>query len=85
MKRRAPGLLGCDGNGMIMNRLRNTDTLGITAAAAGTLFMAVRVWDAIFDPIMGIIADRRAPPGRRAAASDVCGARSRKTPLLTES
>ncbi len=35
-----------------------TDTFGITAAAAGTLFIAVRVWDAIFDPIMGVIADR---------------------------
>jgi GPH family glycoside/pentoside/hexuronide:cation symporter len=35
-----------------------TDTFGITAAAAGTLFIAVRVFDAIFDPIMGIIADR---------------------------
>jgi glycoside/pentoside/hexuronide:cation symporter, GPH family len=35
-----------------------TDTFGITAAAAGTLFLVVRVWDAIFDPIMGIIADR---------------------------
>jgi GPH family glycoside/pentoside/hexuronide:cation symporter len=35
-----------------------TDTFGITAAAAGTLFMAMRVWDAIFDPMMGIIADR---------------------------
>jgi len=35
-----------------------TDTFGITAAAAGTLFMVVRAWDAIFDPLMGIIADR---------------------------
>ena len=35
-----------------------TDTFGITAAAAGTLFLVVRVWDAIFDPIMGVIADR---------------------------
>ncbi len=35
-----------------------TDTFGITAAAAGTLFIVVRVWDAIFDPIMGIVADR---------------------------
>ena len=35
-----------------------TDTYGIGAAAAGTLFMVVRVWDAIFDPLMGIIADR---------------------------
>ena len=35
-----------------------TDTFGITAAAAGTLLVVVRVWDAIFDPVMGIIADR---------------------------
>ena len=35
-----------------------TDTFGITAAAAGTLLVVVRVWDAIFDPIMGVVADR---------------------------
>ena len=29
-----------------------TDVFGITAAAAGTLLVVVRVWDAIFDPIM---------------------------------
>ncbi len=35
-----------------------TDTFGITAAAAGTLLVVVRVWDAIFDPVMGVVADR---------------------------
>jgi GPH family glycoside/pentoside/hexuronide:cation symporter len=35
-----------------------TDTFGITAASAGTLLVAVRFWDAIFDPIMGIVADK---------------------------
>jgi GPH family glycoside/pentoside/hexuronide:cation symporter len=35
-----------------------TDTFGITAAEAGTLFLVVRVWDAIFDPMMGVVADR---------------------------
>jgi Na+/melibiose symporter-like transporter len=35
-----------------------TDAFGITAAAAGTLLVVVRFWDAIFDPIMGVIADR---------------------------
>ena len=35
-----------------------TDTFGITAAAAGTLFLVLRVWDAVFDPMMGVIADR---------------------------
>ncbi len=35
-----------------------TDTFGITAAAAGTLFLVVRVFDAVFDPLMGIVADR---------------------------
>ena len=35
-----------------------TDTFGITAAAAGTLFLVVRVFDPAFDPLMGVIADR---------------------------
>jgi GPH family glycoside/pentoside/hexuronide:cation symporter len=35
-----------------------TDVFGITAAAAGTLLLAGRFWDAIFDPLMGVIADR---------------------------
>jgi sugar (glycoside-pentoside-hexuronide) transporter len=34
-----------------------TDTFGITAVAAGTLLLVARFWDAIFDPIMGVIAD----------------------------
>ncbi len=35
-----------------------TDTFGLTAAAAGTMFLIVRLFDAFDDPIMGIIADR---------------------------
>ena len=35
-----------------------TDAFGITAAAAGTLFLVVRVFDAAFDPFMGVVADR---------------------------
>jgi GPH family glycoside/pentoside/hexuronide:cation symporter len=35
-----------------------TDTFGITAAAAGTLLVVVRVFDAVFDPVMGAVADR---------------------------
>jgi len=35
-----------------------TDTFGIAAAAAGTLFLVVRVGGAVCDPIMGILADR---------------------------
>jgi sugar (glycoside-pentoside-hexuronide) transporter len=35
-----------------------TDTFGISAAAAGTLFLVVRVFDAVFDPLMGVVADR---------------------------
>lgn len=35
-----------------------TDTLGIAAAVAGTLLLVGRLWDAFFDPLMGIIADR---------------------------
>jgi Na+/melibiose symporter-like transporter len=35
-----------------------TDVFGIPAAVAGTLFMISRFWDAVNDPLMGIIADR---------------------------
>ena len=35
-----------------------TDVFGIPAAAAGTMFLVTRIWDAVNDPIMGMIADR---------------------------
>ena len=35
-----------------------TDILKISAASAGTMFLVTRIWDAINDPIMGVIADR---------------------------
>ena len=35
-----------------------TDIFGIPAAAAGTMLVVSRFWDAINDPLMGIIADR---------------------------
>ncbi|MGD8781347.1 MAG: MFS transporter [Ignavibacteria bacterium] len=35
-----------------------TDIFGIPAAAAGTMLMVSRFWDAANDPMMGIIADR---------------------------
>ena len=35
-----------------------TDVFGISAAAAGTLLLVGRFWDAMFDPFMGVVADR---------------------------
>ncbi|MBZ5583715.1 MAG: MFS transporter [Acidobacteriia bacterium] len=35
-----------------------TDTFGIAAGAAGTLLLVGRLWDAFFDPMMGLVADR---------------------------
>lgn len=35
-----------------------TDVYGISAAMAGTIMLVARVWDAISDPLIGIIADR---------------------------
>jgi GPH family glycoside/pentoside/hexuronide:cation symporter len=35
-----------------------TDVFGIEAAVAGTMFLVTRFWDAVNDPIMGIICDR---------------------------
>lgn len=35
-----------------------TDVYGISAAMAGTIMLVARVWDAISDPLIGIISDR---------------------------
>jgi Na+/melibiose symporter-like transporter len=42
---------------MFQNRFY-TDTFGISASAAAWLFLVVRLWDAFFDPVVGITADR---------------------------
>ncbi len=34
-----------------------TDVFGLPAAAMGTMFLVARIWDAITDPVMGMIAD----------------------------
>lgn len=35
-----------------------TDVFGMEAATVGTMFLLTRVWDSLFDPVVGIIADR---------------------------
>ncbi len=35
-----------------------TDVFGLPAAAVGTMFLVTRIWDAFFDPIIGMISDR---------------------------
>ena len=35
-----------------------TDTFGLTANAAAAILLWPRLWDAIFDPVMGVLADR---------------------------
>lgn len=35
-----------------------TDVFGLSAAAVGTMFLVTRIWDAVNDPVMGMIADR---------------------------
>jgi glycoside/pentoside/hexuronide:cation symporter, GPH family len=35
-----------------------TDVFGISAAAVGTMFLVTRIWDALVDPMVGVIADR---------------------------
>ena len=45
-----------------------TDVMGISAGAAGTMLLVGRLWDAFFDPMMGVIADRT---NERLGRSDV--------------
>lgn len=35
-----------------------TDVLGISAMAAGIIFLAARLWDAVNDPLMGLVMDK---------------------------
>lgn len=35
-----------------------TDVFGLPAAVVGTMFLITRVWDAFFDPLIGMLADR---------------------------
>lgn len=35
-----------------------TDVFGLPAAAVGTMFLVTRIWDSLFDPIVGVVADR---------------------------
>src|SRR5437868_5086354 len=35
-----------------------TDIFGLSASAAAAILLAPRLWDAFFDPVMGILADR---------------------------
>ena len=35
-----------------------TDVFGISAGAAASILLAARLWDAFFDPLMGVLADR---------------------------
>ncbi|HEX4793270.1 MAG TPA: MFS transporter [Humisphaera sp.] len=35
-----------------------TDVMGLAAGAAGTIILIARLWDAFFDPLMGVLADR---------------------------
>ena len=35
-----------------------TDIFGMDALAVGTMFLVTRIWDSVFDPIIGTIADR---------------------------
>ncbi len=55
---------GCFGQNMLYNLMANfllffyTDIFGILPAAAGTILLVARMWDAVNDPLMGMIADR---------------------------
>lgn len=58
-------MMGDIGNCLLFNFIGSyllvfyTDVFGISAAAVGTLMAVSRIWDAINDPMMGVIVDKR--------------------------
>lgn len=40
-----------------------TDVFGLPAAMVGTMFLVTRIWDSVFDPIVGVVADRPSADG----------------------
>ena len=60
-------MFGDLGNGLLFGFITSylmlfyTDVFGISAAAVGTMMIVSRVWDAINDPMMGVIVDKRKP------------------------
>lgn len=60
-------MFGDLGNGLLFGFITSylmvfyTDVFGISAAAVGTMMIVARVWDAINDPMMGVIVDKRRP------------------------
>ena len=55
------GEIGCQFSwGMINTYLTifYTDVVGLTAAAISFIMLVARIWDAVNDPMMGVIADR---------------------------
>ncbi|HZM06132.1 MAG TPA: MFS transporter [Candidatus Saccharimonadales bacterium] len=43
---------------LVFQSIFYTDTFGITPGEVAALLLVVRVWDAVFDPLMGALADR---------------------------
>lgn len=60
-------MLGDFGNSLLFNFIGSyllvfyTDAFGISAAAVGTLMAVSRIWDAVNDPLMGVLVDKRKP------------------------
>jgi GPH family glycoside/pentoside/hexuronide:cation symporter/probable glucitol transport protein GutA len=55
---------GCFGQNMIYNFMANfllffyTDIFGLIPSVAGTILLLAKLWDAVNDPMMGMLADR---------------------------
>lgn len=56
--------LGCFGQNLVYGLMSSylmifyTDNFGLAAATVGTLFLLARIWDAVIDPIIGVLVDR---------------------------
>ena len=59
-----------------------TDTVGLSPSSLGSMFLLLRLGDAVIDPVIGALSDRTKPAGASSAPGFCCTAHSLRPDFL---